>query len=146
MIEFWSRCEGQTADSYRIGKWLDTAGNSATFWTEHGDNFQPAVIKLVEATQSDWSRDLENWTAVTQLSHPRLVRLLDAGECEIDGVHVIYAVMERNEGNLANVLPERALTVEEAREMLEAAVDALAYLHQRGLVHGGVAPSNIVAI
>jgi len=79
-------------------------------------------------------------------SHPRWSASSIPANGEIDGVHVIYAVMERSEGNLANVLPERALTVEETREMLEAAVDALAWLHERGLVHGALAPANIVAV
>ena len=31
MVDFWSRCEGQTANSYRLGKWLDAAGHIVSF-------------------------------------------------------------------------------------------------------------------
>src|SRR5206468_5697894 len=86
------------------------------------------------------------WAAASQLSLRRLIRIFDFGECEVDGVSLLYLVMGRAEGNLATVLPERSLTEVETREMLEPALDALAYLHEHGFVHGGVRPSNIMAV
>jgi TonB family protein len=53
--------------------------------------------------------------------------------------------MDYAEENLAQILPERPLTPQEAREMLEPAVDALAYLHGQGLVHGLLKPANVLA-
>src|SRR6266550_1377428 len=107
MIEFWSNREGRLLDSYRLGKWLEPTGVGASYWTEYADGSQPAVIKLIEADTAEPGR-LETWRAIAQLSHPRLVRILDSGRSEIDGVDVLYVVTERGEGNLANVLPERA--------------------------------------
>jgi hypothetical protein len=134
------------AHPYRLGKWLHSTAGSSMYWTEYGEDSQPAVIKLVEPDEAGGSGQLAMWRAAAQLSHPRLVRLLDAGRCEVGDVGLLYVVMERPEGNLANVLPERPLTAEEAGEMLEASVDALSYLHERGLAHGAVEPANIVAI
>src|SRR5260370_12326789 len=54
--------------------------------------------------------------------------------------------MEYAEENLAQFLPQRPLTPAEARDVLTPALDALAYLHAEGLVHGHVRPSNIMAI
>src|SRR5262249_3210215 len=54
--------------------------------------------------------------------------------------------LERSDGNLACVLPEQPLTATETREMLDAAVEALAYLHERGFVHSAFQPANIVAV
>jgi len=52
-------------------------------------------------------------------------------------------VMESAEENLAQVLPSRALTPAEAREMLDSVLDVLAYLHSKGFVHGHIKPINI---
>jgi serine/threonine protein kinase len=53
-------------------------------------------------------------------------------------------VSEREE-NLSQVLPGRALTPDEARAMLESVLDALAYIHRKGFVHGHIKPANIMA-
>lgn len=55
-------------------------------------------------------------------------------------------VTEFAEENLADVLSERPLTVTEAREMLGPLMEALAYLHGEGLVHGHIKPANIMAV
>jgi serine/threonine protein kinase len=57
----------------------------------------------------------------------------------------IYAVMEFAEENLGEILPQRALTAEEVRDVLDPALDVLVYLHGKGLVHGHLKPSNILA-
>ena len=48
--------------------------------------------------------------------------------------------------SLAEILPHRALTSEEVREMLNTLVAVLVYLHGRNLTHGHIKPSNILAI
>src|SRR5580700_675903 len=53
--------------------------------------------------------------------------------------------MEFAEENLAEILPQRALTAEEVRDGLDPALDVLVYLHGKGLVHGHLKPSNILA-
>jgi TonB family protein len=53
--------------------------------------------------------------------------------------------MEAAEENLSQILPERALTPEEVRELLPPVLDALTYLHTKGMVHGHLRSSNIQA-
>jgi len=146
MTEFWNRCEGQVVDSYRLGKYLGGSDAGAVFATEYGADSRPAAIKVVPADGPDWQRRLARWAAIAQLSHPGLIGLFGSGSCEIEGVRLMYAVMERADGDLSGVLPERPLTEAEAREMLGPALAALTYLHERGFVHGGVKPSNIMAV
>jgi len=57
----------------------------------------------------------------------------------------IYAVLEFAEENLGEILPQRALTADEVRDVLDPALDVLVYLHGKGLVHGHLKPSNILA-
>src|SRR5207237_2042331 len=78
-------------------------------------------------------------------SHPHLIRLFETGRCELDGVQLLFVVMEYAEENLSQIIPQRPLTTEEAREMTGNALDALGYLHDKGLVHGSVRLSNVMA-
>jgi serine/threonine protein kinase len=54
--------------------------------------------------------------------------------------------MEYADQTLAQVLPQRALSPEEAQELLIPTLDALAFLHQKELVHGRLKPSNFLVV
>jgi serine/threonine protein kinase len=54
--------------------------------------------------------------------------------------------MDHAEQNLAQILPGRPLTPEEVRDLLPATLDALAYLHGKNLVQGGLKPPNFLAV
>jgi serine/threonine protein kinase len=71
--------------------------------------------------------------------------IFDAGRCRLEDLPFIYAVMEYAEENLGEILPQRALTADEVRDVLDPALDVLVYLHAKGLVHGHLKPSNILA-
>src|SRR5262249_48223733 len=55
-------------------------------------------------------------------------------------------VMEYADEDLSQVLPHRALSGNETHEVLEATIDVLAYLHGKGIVHGRIKPSNVMAV
>ena len=54
--------------------------------------------------------------------------------------------MELADENLAQILPERALTASEVSELLPPLLAALSHLHSAGFVHGRVRPANVMAI
>ena len=124
-------------DAFPLRRYL---GGDSVFLTEYEN--RPAAIKIAASN----SEQLRSWQAAEKLSHDNLIRLFRSGRCQIDGKEWIYAVMELADEDLSQVLPERALTPEEAREMLAPAVAGLSYLHSQGLVHGRLKPSNIMAI
>jgi len=68
------------------------------------------------------------------------------GRCQLDGMELLYVVMEYAEENLSQVLAQRPLTPPEARDMLEPVLDTLAFIHRKGFVHGHVKPTNIMAV
>ena len=68
------------------------------------------------------------------------------GRCELDGVPLLYVVMELADENLSEILPHRALSAEETREMLPPVLDALAYVHEKGFAHAAIKPANIMAV
>jgi TonB family protein len=138
---------GRVVDGrFTLQHWLGGAGQSAVFRTQIGDPPQSAAIKLIPAGAGDAESLLAQWTAAAGFFHPHLMRLFHAGRCRIDGQDLLYAVTEYSEEVLSEILPARPLTPGEVREMLDPILDALAWLHQRGLVHGGLKPSNLMVI
>src|SRR4029453_11724613 len=104
MTEFWIRCEGQVVVSYRLGRCLGVAGEAAVYSTENGVDSRPTAIKLIQVDGSDRQRHLARWATIAQLSHPSLIGLFGSGCCEIEGVPLLYVLMERSDGDLAGVL------------------------------------------
>lgn len=149
MSNTWKQWEGQVVNAeFTLLRYLGGSEHSALFLTEvrEGERFLKAAIKLIPAGGENDELQLSRWRQAADLSHPHLISLLDGGRCEIGDVPLLYVVMECAEENLAQVLPSRALTPDEAREMLDSVLDVLAYLHDKGFVHGHVKPINIMAI
>ena len=94
-------------------------------------------------TRREW---LDQWSAAAELSHPNLVKILSAGTENLVGRPWVYAVAEKPDDNLGEVVAGRPLTVDEAREALRSTLEGLAHLHSRGYTHGAVQASSIVAV
>jgi TonB family protein len=147
MSEQWKKWEGQHVDGkFVLGQCLASTEFNAVFLTEfQGDPGQKAVLKLVAAGAPVAEDQLGLWKRAAHLTHPNLLTIFDAGRCRLEDLPFIYAVMEYAEENLGEILPQRALTADEVRDVLDPALDVLVYLHGKGLVHGHLKPSNILA-
>jgi TonB family protein len=142
--EHW---EGQVVNGkFSLGRALGS-DRSPVFLVEGGAGV-PAqtIIRFVDATSADAHDQLKLWEAASKLSHPNLIRIFETGRCQIAGHDLFYVLTEHAEEDLAQILPERALTAEEARQVLESVLAALAYIHEQGIVHGSLKPSNIFAV
>ncbi len=145
MIEAWKNWEGQVADGkFHLRQYLGGSERGPVFATEYGD--QKAAIKLIAADAQNADAQLAAWELVANLAHPHLLRLFQTGRCQVGGARMVYAVMECADEDLSQIIPQRALSPAEAREMLRPLLEALAYLHGKGLVHGHVKPANIMAV
>jgi len=147
-IEAWKQWEGRVViGGFQLRQYLGASDHSAVFLTERGEREpQKAAIKLISADPSNAELQLSRWRLAAKLSHPHLIRLFQMGRCQLGNIGLLYVVMEYAEENLSQVLPHRPLTPAEARDMLDAALDALAYLHGKGFAHGHVKPANIMAV
>ncbi len=75
------------------------------------------------------------------VTHPNIVFIVDAGT--VDGTP--YLVQEFVDGcSLAEVLRERRLSAAEVCDILEPVTNALAELHQAGILHRDLKPRNIL--
>jgi TonB family protein len=111
-----------------------------------GSDSEKAAIKLIPAGWGDANHQFLRWKAASELTHPNMIRIFEAGRCELDRTELLYVVMEYAEENLSQILPERALTAGEARGMLAPVLRALQFAHDKGFVHGHIQPSNILAV
>jgi TonB family protein len=144
----WIHWQGQTINQrFELCEYLGGSEDAAVFLTNL-DSSQPrkAAIKLVAFDAKKAGLQLSLWASVKKLSHPHLMGLLEAGEFSAGGGHGLYVLMEYAEESLSTILPSRPLTPEEANEMLNPMLDALAYIHGQGFVHGHITPANIMAV
>ena len=137
---------GSFADGrFPLLQWLGGSQATGVFLTELSEQSQKAVIKLIPEDEQDAAARAAAWETAATLSHPNLMKVYTHGRCEIDGVFCRYVVTEYADEVLAEILRERPLSTDETREMLRPALSALTYLHAKGLVHGRLNPSNIMA-
>jgi len=148
MNENWQRWEGLTVDGkFGLETYLGGSDHSGVFLTRRGaDKSEKAVIKLTSIDSTEAEQQLARWNGARALSHPNLIGIFEAGRCEVEGAKLLYVVEEYAEENLAQILPERALTADETRGLLPPVLQAFQFLHEKGFVHGGIQPSNILAI
>ncbi len=138
---------GQVIDGrFSLIEWVGGSGTSGVFLTEiSGAAAHKAALKLF-STPAQAEDRLSTWTEASSLSHVNLVSILHFGRAEIDGAPVVYVVTEFAEEVLSQIIPERPLAPDEAREMLEPVLDALSYLHSKNYVHAHLRPSNILVV
>ena len=138
--------EGQVVDGkFPLLKWLSGTPRSDVFRTQLPGK-EPAAIKLISAEGEAAQQLISRWQMAATLTHPHLLKVLHSGQSKVGNTPLVYVVMEYAEEDLSQVLPARALSANEAREMLPPLLDAISYLHSRGLVHGRIKPSNIMAV
>ena len=96
------------------------------------------AVKLQDAA-SDAGPNLE-LAALRSIEHPHLVRVLDSGIEAGQG----FVVTELVDGGALNALP-RPLSPETLQALASQMLEALAFLHAQGILHGDVKTENILA-
>jgi TonB family protein len=148
MSEIWKRWEGQIiGQKYQLRQYVGSTDHSAVFSAEYRDpEPRKAAIKFLSADIPQAEQVLADWKSAQELNHPNLLKIYSVGRCKIEDMELLYAAMEYAEENLAEILPHRVLTTEEAREIVGTLSNVLVYLHGNNFTHGHIKPSNILAI
>lgn len=148
MSEVWAKWQGQVINGlFPLRRFLGGSDHGGVFLTEFAArNLPTAALKLVPAIPTLTEAQLSHWTAAAALTHPHLVQLLEVGRCQLEGRQFLFVVMEYAEQTLAQILPHRALTPDEVREMLLPILAALAFLHRQHLVQGQLKPASVLVV
>src|SRR3569833_2195246 len=148
MSEVWSKWTGHVVNgTFPLRRYLGASDHSGVFLTElAGREPREAAIKLVRAIPTLVDSHGAQWEAAAELANPHLLQLLEAGQCQLDGLPYLYLVKEYAAQTLAQLLEHRAMADGEAREMLLPILDTLAFLHNRNMVQGQLKPANILVV
>jgi TonB family protein len=131
---------------YPLHRLVKGSPHSAVFLTERkGQAVADAALKIIPIERVTLAQ-LSHWRSAVGLSHPHLLQLFEAGLCQLGGRRFMFVVMEYAEQTLAEVLGQRALTADEVRDLLAPTLDALSFLHRKGLVLGHLKPANVLVV
>ncbi|MET0729421.1 MAG: serine/threonine-protein kinase [Acidimicrobiales bacterium] len=131
------------ADRYEVVRHIASGGMGDVFEAHDRVLERTVAVKLYRASApADRSRFRSEVTTLASLNHPNLVHVFDAGEHDEGG----FLVLELVEGpTLRETLAERStLPSQEVAELGTALASALASVHERGVVHRDVTPSNVL--
>jgi len=147
MTEAWKQWEGHVVDGrFTLREFQGKSEHSAVFQTTYGHYAQAAALKFVETSPASAPAQLARWERVAKLEHPHLLRLFHWGRCQLGAASMLYVVTDFADENLAQILPNRALTSSETEYMLRSVLEVLGYLHSSGYAHGRLKPGNIMAV
>ena len=131
--------------SYTIEQELTGGGMARVFVGEDKDLDRKVVIKILPpelAASVSAERFRREILTVARLQHPHIVPILKAGE--VDGVP--FFVMPYVDGESVDIRLKRTKTfsVRETLGIMKDVARALAFAHERGVVHRDIKPGNVL--
>lgn len=130
---------------YRIDRRIGRGGMSVVYAATDLTLGRTVALKVFgghQATRGDFDRQRDEIGLLAGLTHPALVTLFDAFECD-GGAGVL--VLEHVDGpDLRAHLKNGPLEPAAIRLLGRSIADALAYVHAHGIVHRDVTPANIL--
>jgi eukaryotic-like serine/threonine-protein kinase len=143
----WTEFEGVTIDSaYALNKLVQTEGRSAFFSTRNA-NGESVLIRIIEC-HFDEDEIQARWRGLQTLNHPSFLCIDRFGKFYMaaDDITAVYAVFERVDANLGEVLERGALSAADAAQIGLSVSSALETLHAAGFVHEHIEPRNVFAV
>jgi len=131
---------------YEVEEWIGEGGMATVYRGRRLPDGATVAIKILRPHLSRNAEFIERFAreanAISQLTHPHMVRILDRGE---EG-EIQYIVMEYVPGeDLKRLLRRRGwLSPDEAVAIAVQVCDVLEYAHSHGIVHRDIKPQNIL--
>jgi tRNA A-37 threonylcarbamoyl transferase component Bud32 len=139
------RLVASLSDRYRIERELGEGGMATVYLAEDLKHRRKVALKVLKpelAAVLGGERFVQEITTTASLQHPNILPLFDSGSA--DGF--LYYVMPYVEGETLRdrLRRERQLSVADSLEITAQVAAALAYAHERGVVHRDIKPDNIM--
>ena len=138
--------EARDLGRYRLKQQIGRGGMGEVWIARHIGLRQDVALKVLTARGSSLQEAVARFErevrAITRLSHPNTVRILDHGVTE-EGIW-FYAMELLHGMDLATLLQQQgALPPARALALMRQVCDALAEAHANGVIHRDLKPSNV---
>ena len=136
----------KTVGHYQIDRELGHGQNGTVYLACDMRLDRRVALKVFDRSgEGAWGEALEEARLSSVLDHPHISTIYDVGEAEADDRSLPYIAMEYVEGrSLAEALEDGPLDRLMVHRYATQLCEALAYAHERGVVHGDVKASNVL--
>lgn len=139
-----NQADGLQFKGYRIVRRIGKGGMSEVFLAERESDSLRCVLKVLDLrddpSERMLARFIQEYTLVSQIHHPNVVRIYDQGFAER---HAFIAMEYMDNGDLRSLVKARLPAARIVDLMLQAA-RALAAVHGKGIVHRDLKPENLM--
>uniref|UniRef100_A0A3Q1CQA3 Calcium/calmodulin-dependent protein kinase type IV n=1 Tax=Amphiprion ocellaris TaxID=80972 RepID=A0A3Q1CQA3_AMPOC len=143
-VEFWvdgSRRDGTVEDFYTLSAELGRGATSIVYRCEEKQTQKPYAVKVLKKT-IDKKIVRTEIGVLLRLSHPNIIQLKEIFETDTDIALVLELVTG---GELFDRIVERGYYSErDAAHVIKQILEAVAYLHENGVVHRDLKPENLL--
>jgi serine/threonine-protein kinase len=139
------RLKAALADRYQIEREIGSGGMATVYLAQDLKHNRQVAVKVLSPELSEslgTERFLREIQTAAYLTHPHILPLFDSGEAG----GFLYYVMPFVEGESlrSRLTKEKQLPIEDAIQIAREIADALAYAHEKGVIHRDVKPANIM--
>ncbi|KAG7513879.1 calcium/calmodulin-dependent protein kinase type IV [Solea senegalensis] len=143
-VEFWvegSRRDGTVEEFYNLSSELGRGATSVVYRCEEKQTEKPFAVKVLKKT-IDKKIVRTEIGVLLRLSHPNIIQLKEIFETDTDIALVLELVTG---GELFDRIVERGYYSErDAAHVIKQILEAVAYLHENGVVHRDLKPENLL--
>jgi eukaryotic-like serine/threonine-protein kinase len=130
-------------DRYELREIIGRGGTADVYMATDqvlGREVAVKVLRTKSATETDRQRFVSEARTLAALDHPNLLTVLDAG-VESDELYLVLTLIQ---GESLDDRPSEPMPLDKVATIGVQIADALAYAHERGVVHRDVKPGNVL--
>jgi serine/threonine protein kinase len=132
--------------TYRVISLIGEGGMGTVFAVEHIVLQKQFALKMLSKgnfTPTDWQRFQNEAQSMAHLKHNNIIQVTDLG---IHNNQYPYYVMELLQGkSLGQKIKARGrLSLKDALNIFRQVAEALAFVHEHGIIHRDIKPDNIM--